>query len=255
MLDHDASNIWISPGYYDLLITNNLAPSDAPCPQAAGANVIGTQTEAAATPKTRRRALAAAAQDFLMVSGSANANGQAGQLNPVFHLTTQAVPPASNPKGDYCLRFPGGAGAPGDYCFTLGFKNSEGHSLTRQAFSFLLTAPAGATGVSLLHSGNQIASISGGAQPPSLNITSPKSGDHWSSTQNLTWTGSGSAPLTYLVDYSYDGGTTWVPLSLDTTDTSLSASPGDFLGPQVYFRVQASDGFNTTRTRRWAPFK
>ena len=119
--NNDASNIWISPGYYQRLITNNLIPSDAPCPPAPAGTVIGPPAEAAAVPKTHIQPLAATAQDYLLVSGSANSNGQAGQLNPVFHLTTQAVPTPSDPNGDYCLRFLGGTGAPGDYCFTLGF--------------------------------------------------------------------------------------------------------------------------------------
>ena len=48
------------------------------------------------------------------------------------------------------------------------------------------------------------------------------------------------------MNYSYDGGATWLPLSLDMTDTTLPVGPGDLLGSPVYFQVQASNGFNTT---------
>jgi choice-of-anchor C domain-containing protein len=242
--NNDASNMWISPAYYKRLIDNNLAPADAPCPAAAGANAVGAHAGAAPARKPGVRSLAAA-QGYLLVSGSVNAGGQSGRLHPALRLTTEAAPPASDPKGDYCLRFLGNAGSAGDHCFTLSFRDSDYLPLTADSFSFLLTPPAGATGIGLFHGGVQVAAISGGARPPTVSITSPKNGDRWSGAQNLTWTGSGSGSLTYLVDYSYDDGATWTPLSLDMTETTLPVEPGDLLGSPVYFRVQASDGFNT----------
>jgi uncharacterized protein (TIGR03437 family) len=241
--DATASNIWISPAYFQKLFDNNLAASLAACPPVK--KPFPFEPSAAADPTRPARAISAAPRDYLLVSGSASADGLTGQLSPIFRLTTQRVPPASDPAGNYCLRFFGSAGALGDYCFVLSFVNGEGQQLTRQFFSFVVTAPSGATRIGLMRGGQQLASISGGAQPPSVSITSPRSGERWNSAQTVTWTGTSSAALTYLVDYSYDGGATWVPLTLDTIATSVSVSPGDFLGPEIYIRVQASDGFNT----------
>jgi hypothetical protein len=238
-----ATNAWISPDYFNTLINNNLAPSDAPCPPPTNAPSLAPLT---GTAKLRPRQKLAVAQDLLLVAGSVGADGQSGQLDPVFHLTSTAAPPVSDPNGSYCLHFTGGAGLPGDFCFTPMFLDGESNPLNTQSFSFLLPAAAGVTGLQLLAGGNPLASISGGAQPPTLSITAPNSGDTWSSPQNLTWNGSSSGSLTYIVDYSSDGGATWIPLSLPMTDSSLAIDPAGLVGPAVYFRVQASDGFFTT---------
>jgi uncharacterized protein (TIGR03437 family) len=238
------SNIWVSPAYFQKLFDNKLAPTEAPCPplkkpEASQARECTTSLY----PETSRK-LSEAAQDYMIVSGKASADGLSGRLNPAFRLSTRRMPPASDPNGNYCVRFLGGS-PQSDYCFTLSFTTPDADALTEESFSFPLAVPSGATGFALMRGSAQLASISGAGQAPSVKITAPKAGDRWSSDQTITWSGTGSAPLTYIVDYSFDGGVTWVPLTFDTADTSVSVSPGDFLGPQVYFRVQASDGFNT----------
>lgn len=246
------SNLWISPAYFQKLFDNQLGPADAPCPPKPKA--LSFEPKQTATSRRSERKFTATPQEYLVVSGSVTADGLSGQLEPVFRLTTTRVPPASSTGSDYCLRFPGAASTSGDFCFPLAFTDGEGSQLTRASFSVIVAAPAGATGVSLMHGGTQLASISGGAQAPAVSIGSPKGGDTWSGAQNVTWSGTGARELRYLVDYSYDGGATWVPMTLETTDTSLSASPGDFLGPEVLFRVQASDGFRTA-TAQAGPVK
>ena len=61
----------------------------------------------------------------------------------------------------------------------------------------------------------------------------------------MTWTGSGSVPLTYTLLYSSDGGSTWSPIDTDVTDNSYTVDTTFITGgSKVMFRVQASDGLN-----------
>lgn len=85
---------------------------------------------------------------------------------------------------------------------------------------------------------------------PTLNITSPRAGDTWQGQQTIAWTGADAdgGALTYTVLYTPNGGKSWYPIELDTTNPQLVLSAAEIAsGDQVYFRVLASDGLNTTK--------
>jgi hypothetical protein len=73
-------------------------------------------------------------------------------------------------------------------------------------------------------------------------------GEVLSGTVDLAWTGhdADGDPLTYIVQYSADGGATWEPVGLHLTATQATADMAEFPGgDQCLFRVVASDGFYT----------
>jgi len=81
---------------------------------------------------------------------------------------------------------------------------------------------------------------------PTPTVISPNGGEIWSGTQNITWTASTDPdgdPITYEIEYSYDGGGTWNPLASGISETSYSwnttAHPD---GSNYLIRVRAYDG-------------
>jgi len=56
-------------------------------------------------------------------------------------------------------------------------------------------------------------------------VISPNGGEIWSGTHDVTWTASTDPdgdPITYEIEYSYDGGGTWHPLATGISETSYS---------------------------------
>jgi uncharacterized protein (TIGR03437 family) len=252
-VNNNATNLWVSPYTYWTLYDNDLAPSLSPpkpgtcgTPAAAGPIRAALEEAAAWTPQPRT----ATPKEYVLISGTAKRDGSAGTLEPAFRISTRHTPPPSDPVGNHCIRFFGAAGALGDHCFTLGFVTADSQKLEEETFTVMVTPPDGTTRVALLQGSRELASLAGGAQPPTVAITAPKAGDTWAGgLKELSWTGAGSgpAPLTYIVDYSSDGGTNWSPLGFDTRESSLSIDPTQIDGgSRVWFRVQASDGWRTS---------
>jgi len=93
-----------------------------------------------------------------------------------------------------------------------------------------------------------LGSFSAGANPPTVNITSPSGGSY---TTGLTATWTGNDPdgdtVLYTVRYSPDNGTTWLALSTAQRATQLGIPFNDGLpgGPQARLQVLATDGIHT----------
>ncbi len=269
--DPAADNIWISPFDYVTLFQNNLAPSVAPensteacnpildllpasisrtfSRQSAGFSTVFPQANGPA-PSSRAQ-VQAAAQTLVLVSGTANRDGSPGTLDAAFPLTTTESPSTNIPSGNYCLRYSGAAGTLGSTCFNLAFFAMESATqLNQESFSLLVAQPSGTTRIDLVTGGQVVASLVGGAAPPSVRISAPTAGSTWDASvpQSMTWTGNGSGPnsLMYMVDASSDGGNTWIPLTDTISDVSLQVDASHLQGPQVYFRVTASDGLNSS---------
>jgi hypothetical protein len=84
-----------------------------------------------------------------------------------------------------------------------------------------------------------------------VQITTPDAGATLAGEQTITWSGSDTEgdPLTYSVFYSPQGQQTWYPLTIDTAETLYTFNAEDLAGgADVYFRVLASDGFNTSQS-------
>lgn len=99
------------------------------------------------------------------------------------------------------------------------------------------------------YQGNVIGAVKASLNAPTVAITSagpsawPDSGP-----VTITWSASDldGDPLTSLVEYSSDGGTSWTTIAANLAETSLTIDTSFFPGSdQARLRVLVSDGFNT----------
>jgi len=225
---------WISPALWESLRSTGYTP-----PKSSGntGNIKGRAAVSAA---------AAASNGYLLISGSAQSNGSTGTLDPAYPPSSVNNPDPSDPNGNYCLQFTGAAGALGSYCFTLTFVSPlDGVTPETEAFfDEVVPFPSGAITASLVTGGRTLATLKGG--PPTISITFPQAGVTWQGTaQTISWTGAntGGATPVYMVEYSSDGGQTWLPLTMDTNATALQFDASQINGgSNVYFRVTGSTG-------------
>ena len=217
------SNIWISPFSYKKLFEGNF------------------------TPQGDAGVAALAATQYLVISGSAKADGSGGTLDPAYVIASDVPGEPSVPNGTHCLHFTGAATS--DYCFNLEFMEHRTQApMDETFFSLKAPLPAGATHVSLMQGSHQLAAVGASAHAPALQITSPSGGAKWKGQQTITWTASDADGdnLTYTALYSPDNGQTWYPLEVDSHAAQFTFDTAQIKGgAQVLFRVLASDGLNT----------
>ncbi len=158
---------------------------------------------------------------------------------------------------------------PGEYLIRL--ENSQGNELASYSFSpdvpssgstgiFALLLPwsTSTARIVLLHNGQVINSRSASSHAPTVIVTYPNGGEALiGSTATIRWSANDpdSDPLSYVVQYSSDGGATWKTLAIDwpstTYDLDLTAIVGTTHG---LVRVLASDGFYTAQDQSDATF-
>jgi hypothetical protein len=184
-------------------------------------------------------------RQYMLVSGHV---GDGAALDPTYVLDQPA----------------GTADDPGTGQFTLELRNDADEVLSARAFnpsagmhdlsgppSFVELLPWDAAAHSLvLRLGDSVvATRTASANPPVVDILTPRPGVHWNGARQVTWAASDpdGDDLVYAVHYSSDGGRTWLPVGVDLTDTSLDIDAGLLKGStDCRIRVIASDGFNTT---------
>ena len=120
-------------------------------------------------------------------------------------------------------------------------------------FTEPVPAVAGLARVELLNGGTNLGAISdrSGGRPPTVTIQSPSKARKWKagSTQTIRWHAVSPAglPLKTLVQYSADGGKTYVVLAHDITAQSLKVKVAQLPGSSAaHVYVTVSDGFNST---------
>jgi len=219
--DNPAFPAWLSPHNYKKLMAALESPSSAPALDVA--------------------------QDYLVVSGYVTPSG-GGHIEMV-ETTRSTDPPATSAPGSaFCLELQNGAGAMlSSTCFDSWFKGHLGDAVDKAGFFFVLPAPAGTQRVALKRHGSVIDTRVASAHAPVVTISAPQPGAVWSNgPQTVRWTATdadGDA-MTYSILYTHDGGTTWLPVELDLTETSYELDAGEIPGgAQARFRVIANDGF------------
>lgn len=215
------TNIWISPFTYTQLLEGNFTPQSAHVVPAGGA-----------------------AAQYLVLKGSAQADGSAAIVDSSYVVTSATHAEPSNPLGNYCLHI--SSVAETDYCFTLEFESHQTHDpIESEAFALRVPLPAGTTRVALMHGADELAALETSTSAPTLDITEP---DELSGEETITWSGNDGDgdPLKFAVMYSPDGGATWLPLGVDITESKLSLDTSVLAGDEVLLRILASDGLNTT---------
>lgn len=228
-----ASNIWISPFHYMEIVHSQVLK----------------RASSAARPTALEEAQKGAAAQYLLISGSARADGTAGTLDPAYELISMTPGESSDPAGNHCLRFTTSTGASTDFCFALSFQSPETFaSMDEESFAFRVVLPAGTTRIALRHQNQELASLTVSSQAPSLRILTPGANAKWDGSKTITWSASDpkGSPLSYLVQYSADGGTSWLPMEEDLKQPQFAFDTAEIqAGPNTYFRVLATNGVTT----------
>lgn len=181
----------------------------------------------------------------ITISGYVSKDGSAGALFNTYPSSSDLLSESLS-SAPYCIQLSTASGVASQNCFNLDFTGTEGKALTRNFFTRILPLPPGLTQVNLTANGNQLASLQGGGTP-SVSFTSPQAGAQLQGIQQIQWSGADSAgaPLTYVLDYSPDGGTTWNRVLPSTTATSATLDMGSIVpSTNASFRVTASNGLS-----------
>ena len=225
---------WISKVTYDAL----LAATDATFLNAPPAPKVGVQTE------------------YLVVRGSIDFGTNNVQFLPFGTITSSIAPPQPL-AGDYTLRLLDGLS---QVISEVSFQPSEHRSDSTMPEGgggddpdtghFLIPVPANPAiqQAMVLQAGNVLATRVSSGDAPLVQVTSPNGGEILAGDSvSVEWqsTSRGPQPLTYLVQYSRDGGTTWKTLVTDWPGTSYEIERRFLAGSSsAIVRVMASDGFN-----------
>ncbi len=243
--------IWVSPYSYCALI-DRFSGGTYDCPAAARRALGPTPEIVRAGFRPLGLADLAAQQEntYLYISGYLNPDGSAS-FEPFFQQAS--VDDLTNlPEGKrYSVRFEDGSGG---VLVEYNFEPLVSHPEPDQPLLFSLTVPynASTARITLWDGIQQLAERLVSANAPQVTLLSPTGGGGFSGRQTVSWDASdadGDA-LMYLVEYSPDGGETWLGLDARLTETSteidFTSVPGS---SEAILRVVASDGVNTSEAR------
>ena len=183
----------------------------------------------------------------IYVNGSLNVGGS-GALDPAFFAPGMPIAPSAS--GAYSLRLSGSGIPTTTYSFNIAFQDVEGNPLTTIPFHFVVEDPGGVTQIQLLHGMQVLATLDKAVSPPSANFTAPAAGPlsgQVTVSWNLTAGDVALASLRQELDFSTDGGTTWMPVAIDLPGTVKTYSLDSSLlamTSQGRLRLVVSDGLN-----------
>jgi PKD domain-containing protein/Big-like domain-containing protein len=188
--------------------------------------------------------------DYLVVRGTVDFKNDTADFIP-FGVISSTVPPPVPPTGDYTLQLQDAGGSP---IQSISFEPTEYHAFggaDPEFGTFIIPVPAD-TDIKqavVFRNGATLTSISASLNPPSVQVIFPNGGENLSEDPVvIEWSGSDldGDGLTYLVQYSADGGATWETLVADWPDESYETGL-NFLTEttQGLIMVMASDGFNS----------
>lgn len=183
--------------------------------------------------------------ETLMISGSIRTDGSAATFQPAFRFSQSGADPG-DPNGGWCVRLQRAAGTNLDSCFEPLPSPDSAES------TFVIETPwyPDITRVSLFRRGTPSAELAAliPGDPPALSFSTPRAGDVWEGKQTINWSAAprSGEPLTYMLLYSSDGGTTWLPLGVDLKEPRFELDTSQIAGGTgVSFRVIASSGLNS----------
>jgi hypothetical protein len=222
-------------------------------------NRLLDRLQRSAAPASGRPVAAGAAErtDRLVVAGTLDLATHAVALEPLF-VNPVMEEPAPRIPGDYAIVLRDGAGAElARYPFTPGEIHTgpplPGEPVEEMHVAEIAEYVPYVQGVMRVEiegpGGALLASVSAGANLPTITITAPSSGETLGGeVTEVAWKAADldGDPLAFLVQYSPDGGANWQTVVFPTTATTL-AIPTENLpgGTQGRFRVLASDGVHT----------
>ncbi len=194
----------------------------------------------------------------LFIVGSVNLTQETAELGPGYLWMSDEAPSQPEP-GDFVLRL----------------EDEQGVALSETPFSVLrpdpppededevvafaleVLFPEGAKRVVLLYRSRELASLTVSAHAPTVQVLSPNGGETLDASFTVRWQASdvdGDA-LTYSVQYSADGGQTWLPLIAELTETEYTVDIHQLPGSErAMIRVLATDGANVGEDQSDAVF-
>jgi len=125
--------------------------------------------------------------------------------------------------------------------------DSPGDGTPVGSFAIPIPLNPAAVEVRVLHNGIVVGTANASLNPPQVLVQYPNGGEELGGERvTLQWIGNDpdGDPLTYLVQYSSDGGSTWQTLAIDWPEQSLSVDLQSLAGTDsAFIRVTACDGF------------
>lgn len=214
-------------------------------------NMIGT---AGSTPSEPDSADRVVATQSVVVRGRVSTNPVSGVLEPLFVKDTNGSIqlPAG---GSHAIRF---LDASGQEIASYSFDPPVDSEGDRGPFSLVLPWNGAAKRIILLRNGQEIASRVASQNAPAVTVVSPNGGETLTgNSATLTWTATDTDgdSLSYAVDHSSNGGTSWSSIASGLSSTSHVVDLRTLVGSsQTLFRVTVSDGFNSASDRSNSTF-
>jgi hypothetical protein len=118
-------------------------------------------------------------------------------------------------------------------------------------FAATILRQEGVVSIDLLHDETVLDSYSAGGTAPTVSISSPNGGSFDSGELPVTWTASDADgdEIEIAIDYSPDGGTTWLPIASSSGSGTVNLRVAELPGSSdARIRVTASDGFQEAST-------
>jgi hypothetical protein len=175
------------------------------------------------------------------------------ELDPLVVITTTRAVNAPGGPGAYCIEALSASDAVlSGTCFDLSFSDYHLGGYTGvDSISLSIPYPDGLKKVVLRKGAAVLSEQVLSPSAPAVTIISPTIGSTWAASgeQTIAWmaTDADGDPLWFSVFYSHDG-STWVPVVMDTQDTSVTFNLAEIGGgPLARVRVRATDGLNTTQ--------
>jgi len=219
-----------------------------------------------ANPLAAQAAPGPSAGDSLLVSGRIDPQAAGAVLAPIFRLPGIAPPPPP-PSGDYAIVLRDDDGGelartpftptPVDYGPPAPGK-PVGNEVVALLFHAQIEAVAGVERADIVHGDALLASVQPGAAPPTVTVTGPNGGEVVAGeTLTVTWSASDpdGDPLTANIQYSPDGGGSWVLLAQNVSGASAAISTTNTpAGARALVRVWVSDGLHSAADTSDAAF-
>jgi hypothetical protein len=212
------------------------------------------------------------ADEYLRVYGLIDIIGNTAKFNDVIRtsqLTEQQIQSVTEHQADIQHEIEEGGTTP----YTLTLEDTNGTILSSvplynlesvhgpsdaQGFHEVLPFLPGSAFVRVRNDGALIGERAVSANSPTISMTSQNQGGALTAPIDISWEASDADgdSLTYMLQYTSDGGQTWRVLLTDlhTSNVRLDSFAGMAGGSNSYFRVTANDGVNTAQDQNDAAF-
>jgi len=188
----------------------------------------------------------------IMVDGVITPTQGTGALSSIYDIGPPSPPSLPDP-GPYTILFEDAQGTQlGSYSFGAVSDAHDGETPTQIPFSVALPRDPRTARITLLSGDQVLYTRSAPTHTPTVTLDSPASGSTLHGAVTLRWSGddADALPLSYIVQYSPDAGTTWQTLVADLDSNSYDVDTTGLAGTtDGLFRVLATDGFHTTEAR------